>query len=178
MKPVSDKGIASRSAFTFIFALLVFAFWAFLFPYHLRYHEEVQYFPYLFSHFVSYLKFPGGIVSYISEFLVQFFYVSWLGAVIMALLMSLVQMQAWRLFRYFRKDADMAYYPLSFVPAVCLWAFLAGSGSMISVVTAVLVSVGVWLAVSGSSMCGKAKTALLRLTSNWGNSSAASLEAE
>ena len=35
-------------------------------------------------------------------------------------------------------DADIVWYPLSFIPAVCFWAFLCGAGNLVSALVAFL----------------------------------------
>lgn len=118
-----------RKLFTILFALVVFLFWMFVLPYHVLYQEEIQIFPYTWQHLKQCLAFPGGVASYLSEFFVQFFHVAWLGALLLAVLTALAQVQSWRLVRS---------SPLSFIPAVCFWAFLCDAGNLVSALVAFL----------------------------------------
>ncbi len=118
-----------RKLFTILFALVVFLFWMFVLPYHVLYQEEIQIFPYTWQHLRQCLAFPGGVASYLGEFFVQFFHVSWLGALLLAVLTALAQVQSWRLVKS---------YPLSFIPAVCFWAFLCDAGNLVSALVAYL----------------------------------------
>ncbi len=69
-----------------IIAVVVCLFWMFAHPEYLNYHEQNQLFLFSGDYFVERISIPGGLADWLSEFLVQFFYVSWLGAVVMALL--------------------------------------------------------------------------------------------
>ena len=127
-----------KRVFTVLFALAVFLFWMLVLPYHVLYQEEIQIFPYTWQHLRQCLAFPGGMASYLGEFFVQFFHVAWLGALSLAVLTALAQVQTWRVVRSVKADADNIWYPLSFIPAVCFWAFLCDSGNLVSALVAFL----------------------------------------
>ena len=127
-----------KRMFTALFALAVFLFWMLVLPYHVLYQEEIQIFPYTWSHLRQCLAFPGGVASYLGEFFVQFFHVAWLGALSLAVLTALAQVQSWRVVRSVKADADNVWYPLSFIPAVCFWAFLCDAGNLVSALVAFL----------------------------------------
>ena len=110
----------------------------FVLPYHVLYQEEIQIFPYTWQHLKQCLAFPGGVASYMGEFFVQFFHVEWLGALLLAVLTALAQVQSWRVMSSVKKDIDNAWYPLSFIPAVCFWAFLCDAGNLVSALVAFL----------------------------------------
>ena len=127
-----------KKLFTILFALAVFLCWMFVLPYHVLYQEEIQIFPYTWQHLKQCLAFPGGVASYLGEFFVQFFHVAWLGALLLAVLTALAQVQTWRVVSSVKADADNAWYPLSFIPAVCFWAFLCDAGNLVSALVAFL----------------------------------------
>ena len=127
-----------KKLFTILFALVVFLFWMFVLPYHVLYQEEIQIFPYTWLHFKQSLAFPGGVASYLGEFFVQFFHVAWLGALLLAVLTALAQVQSWRVISSVKATAGDVWYPLSFIPAVCFWAFLCGAGNLVSALVAFL----------------------------------------
>ncbi|MBR5174845.1 MAG: hypothetical protein IKW89_02815 [Bacteroidales bacterium] len=143
-----------KKIFTILFALVVFLFWMFVLPYHVLYQEEIQIFPYTWLHLKQCLAFPGGVASYLGEFFVQFFHVAWLGALLLAVLTALAQVQSWRVVSSVKADVNDAWYPLSFIPAVCFWAFLCGAGNLVSALVAFLLICEVALIVC-KSKCDK-----------------------
>ena len=62
----------------------VFAFWFWLYPQDLSYQEQNQLFLFTWNYLGERLMLPGGPADWLSEFLVQFFYYRWAGALIMA----------------------------------------------------------------------------------------------
>ena len=127
-----------KKIITILFALVVFLFWMFVLPYHVLYQEEIQIFPDTWQHLKQCLAFPGGVASYLGEFFVQFFHIAWLGALLLAVLTALVQVQSWRVVSSVKAGADIAWYPLSFIPAVCFWAFLCDAGNLVNAMVAFL----------------------------------------
>ena len=61
-----------------------FCFWAFIKPEWLNFHEQYQLFLFSTSYLTQHLALPGGIAIYLGEFLVQFFYNTYLGAMVAA----------------------------------------------------------------------------------------------
>ncbi|MBR5660297.1 MAG: hypothetical protein IKW99_01965 [Bacteroidales bacterium] len=139
-----------KKIFTILFALAVFLFWMFVLPYHVLYQEEIQIFPYTWQHLKQCLAFPGGVASYLGEFFVQFFHIAWLGALLLAVLTALAQVQSWRVMNSVKADVNDAWYPLSFIPAVCFWAFLCDAGNLVSALVAFLLICEVALIVCKS----------------------------
>ena len=78
-----------------IFSLLLFiAIFLFLWlgcPQYLLYHEQNQLFLFSWSYFIHAVAVPGGFADYISEFVVQFYYVPLYGALLAALVLTLTQ---------------------------------------------------------------------------------------
>ena len=64
----------------------VFLFWWKAYPHALSYQEQYQLFLFDGDYFFSRLAVAGGMADYIGEFLTQFYYYPWLGAVVIALL--------------------------------------------------------------------------------------------
>ena len=69
-----------------LFGLCIFLFWYCGYPQALCYQEQNQLFLWSADYFWHDLSVAGGLADYISEFLVQFYYVPVLGAAILALL--------------------------------------------------------------------------------------------
>jgi hypothetical protein len=73
-----------------LFALLAFGLLYFWHPEILNYHEQNQLFLWTGDYLMKRLSLPGGLAYWLGEFVVQFFYVPWLGALLMALLLAAV----------------------------------------------------------------------------------------
>ena len=73
-----------------VFAALVFCFWAFGYPEWLNFHEQYQMFLFSWDYLMEHLALPGGVGVYISEFLVQFFYNTYLGAAVVAVVLTAI----------------------------------------------------------------------------------------
>ena len=78
-----------RSALAFLFGLGVFLFWYCGYPQALCYQEQNQLFLWSADYFCHDMSVAGGLADYLSEFLVQFYYVPLVGAIILACLFTL-----------------------------------------------------------------------------------------
>ena len=81
------------------FVLLTFAFFNFLYPYHIHYHEQLQFFRFSADYFYDSVVVPGGLGDWITGFLVQFFYYAPIGSLILALLLGLIQFLTWKIWK-------------------------------------------------------------------------------
>ena len=136
MKNIMSK--YPKQSFALLFAICVFSFWMFRFPFVLAYQEQMQLFLWNDSFLMEYLTFPGGIASYLGQFLVQFFNNISLGSLIMTLAITGVQQLCWRII--IRQQVSDALYPLSSLPALGLWLVMADEDVLMTYVVAVLVS--------------------------------------
>ena len=64
----------------------VFLFWYVGYPHALSYQEQYQLFLWTGDYFWERVSLPGGLADWLGEFIVQFYYVEWLGALLLALL--------------------------------------------------------------------------------------------
>ena len=64
----------------------VFLFWYVWYPHALSYQEQYQLFLWTGDYFMERVSVPGGFAEWLGEFIVQFYYVEWLGALLLALL--------------------------------------------------------------------------------------------
>ena len=69
----------------------VFLFWYVAYPHALSYQEQYQLFLWTGDYFVERISLPGGFAEWLGEFIVQFYYVEWLGALSLALLFVTMQ---------------------------------------------------------------------------------------
>lgn len=121
-----------------VFAVCAVVFWYGGYVSALSYHEELQMFLFDYGYLVERLSLPGGAADYVSEFLVQLYFYPFVGAVILALLLTAVQLLTWVSMR--RMGVGARLYPFSFVPALLLWFHLGDANVLLSTVVALLVA--------------------------------------
>lgn len=84
-----------KSAFTIaVFSVTFCAIWLFLWlrcPQYLLYQEQNQLFLFTWNYFINRISVPGGLDDYLSEFVVQFYYVPLYGSLLAALVLTLSQ---------------------------------------------------------------------------------------
>lgn len=81
-----------------LFALAVFLFWLIACPHLLSFHEQNQLFLFDWKYLAERLSVSGGLADWCGEFIVQFFCYPFLGALMMSLLFSGLQLALSRLF--------------------------------------------------------------------------------
>ena len=122
-----------------LLALAVFLFWFLGYPEWLSYHEEMQLFQWSWDYFVGDIGISGGFADYVSEFIVQFYYVKWLGALLLALLFVLIQRLTWLLMKDFRAHTALCALISLLVPVV-LTALMGDINVMLSFPVAVAIA--------------------------------------
>ena len=74
----------------------MFLFWYVGYPHALSYQEQYQLFLWRGDYFWERVSVPGGFADWLGEFIVQFYYVEWLGALLLALLFIVfVRLAGW-----------------------------------------------------------------------------------
>ena len=116
--------------------LLAFAFFNFLYPYHIHYQEQMQLFRFGADYFRESVAVPGGLGDWIGGFLVQFFYHAPVGALILGILLVLIQLLTW----INMENGSFATYPLSFLPAVAMFLFLCDENALVTAAIAIIAS--------------------------------------
>lgn len=129
-------GRYGKVALSLVFAVAVFLFWYFPYQCALNYQEQFQLFLFTSDYFVERLAVPGGFTDWVAEFLVQFYYLPLVGAIILAVIFLLLQRLTALLFR--QLEVSDAWYELSFVPALCLWAYMGNEHVLLSFAVALL----------------------------------------
>ena len=123
--------------------MTTFAFWMWLYPQALSYHEQNQLFLFTWDYLCERLSLPGGLADWLSEFLVQFFYWRWAGALVMALLAILLQRAVWRAARSAVVPDKRGAYVLTFIPSLLLLIYMGDVEVLVSFPVALLLAV--WL---------------------------------
>ena len=125
-----------RVPLTFLLGITTFIFWMWLYPQALSYQEQNQLFLFTWGYLGDRLALPGGPADWLSEFLVQFFYWRWAGALLTALLAVLLQRAVWRVL-------GKHNYLISFIPSLLLLVYMGDVDVLLSYPVALLLSV--WL---------------------------------
>ena len=74
------------------------------------------------DYFTQRMKLPGGLADYLGEFLTQFYYIPWLGALFLAILFVAIQKLTWRVIDTMSARPSQALQPVAMaVPALLLW---------------------------------------------------------
>lgn len=129
------KRLPVLTLLTLLLGAATFAFWMWLYPQDLSYQEQNQLFLFTWDYLLERLALPGGLADWISEFLVQFFYWRWAGALIMAMLAMLLQRAVWRM--------GQTHYLVSFIPSLLLLVYMGDVEVLLSYPVALLIAV--WL---------------------------------
>ena len=119
-----------------LFGVAVVIFWAVPFVGGLCFQEQYQMFLFDTGYFLERIVLPGGLADYISEFLVQFYYMPVLGGAIIALLLMGIQTAVWGLMKQYGARHDFPGYLLSFLPSVALWCAMGDQNVLLSFVVA------------------------------------------
>lgn len=119
-----------------LFGVAVVIFWAVPFVGGLCFQEQYQMFLFDTSYFLERIVLPGGLADYISEFLVQFYYMPVLGGAIIALLLMGIQAAVWGLMKQYGARHDFPGYLLSFLPSIALWCAMGDQNVLLSFVVA------------------------------------------
>ena len=127
-----------RIALTTLLGAAVFAFWMWLYPQALNYQEQNQLFLLTWDYLRERLSLPGGLADWLSEAMVQLFYVRWAGALVLAGLAVLLQQAVWR-----AAGKERSLYALSFIPSLLLLIHMGDVEVLISYPVALLLAVSV-----------------------------------
>lgn len=119
-----------------LFGVAVVIFWAVPFVGGLCSQEQYQMFLFDIGYFLERIVLPGGLADYISEFLVQFYYMPVLGGAIIALLLMGIQAAVWGLMKQYGARHDFPGYLLSFLPSIALWCAMGDQNVLLSFVVA------------------------------------------
>lgn len=133
---MTRKQTIISSVLSAIAVLTAFAFFNFIYPYHIHYQEQMQMFRFGGDYFRESVAVPGGLGDWLGGFLVQFFYYAPLGALILALLLGLIQMLTWKNM----EEGSFAAYPLSFLPSVSMFLFLCDENALVTSPIAIIAS--------------------------------------
>ena len=121
-----------------LFGVAVVIFWAVPYVGGLCFQEQYQMFLFDTNYFLERIVLPGGLADYISEFLVQFYYMPVLGGAFIGLLLIGIQTAVWGLMKQYGARHDFPGYLLSFLPSIALWCAMGDQNVLLSFVVALL----------------------------------------
>ena len=127
----------AKTAASALFGVLVFLFWWLVYPHALSYQEQYQLFLFTNDYFVQRVVVTGGLADYLSEFLVQFYYLKWAGALVLAAIYVLIQWLTWLLMRQQTHHLSFCCYPLSFIPSILLLWLMGDENVLVALPVAV-----------------------------------------
>jgi len=125
-----------RIVFSALLGAAVFAFWMWLFPQALNYQEQNQLFLFTWDYFRQRMALPGGLADWLSEGLVQFYYIRWAGALVLALLAVLLQLATWK-----AAGEKRSMYAFSFIPPLLMLVYMGDVEVLASYPVALLMAV-------------------------------------
>ena len=99
---------------TLLFGVAVLLFFGLAYPHHLHYQEQYQLFLFDSNYVWEIVRMPGGIADLLGRFCTKFFLFAWVGALIIALLLSAVQLMTHQLAKW------GWFYGLSYIPSLLL----------------------------------------------------------
>ena len=132
--------------YTLLFGVAVLLFFGLAYPHHLHYQEQFQLFLFDGTYVWDIVRLPGGVADLLGRFSTQFFLYAWVGALIIAVLLSAVQLLTLQLTNSSTAKATGSWlYGLSFMPSFLLWLFLLDENALMGGVWAVLITLlAVW----------------------------------
>jgi hypothetical protein len=135
---------------TLLFGVAVLLFFGLAYPHHLHYQEQFQLFLFDSNYVWDIVKHPGGVADLLGRFCTQFFLYAWVGAAIIAILLSAIQLLTLRLSNGQWSMVNGQWsYGLTFVPSFLLWLYLLDENALLSGVWAVLLTqLVVWAVVT------------------------------
>ncbi len=124
--------------------MAVLLFFGLAYPHHLHYQEQYQLFLFDCTYVWEIVSLPGGIADLLGRFCTQFFLFAWVGALIIAVLLSVIQLLTLRMAKSWANQAAEPnkgwLFGLSFVPSFLLWLFLLDENALLGGVWAVLLT--------------------------------------
>ena len=91
-----------------LWAVIIFCFFQFWYPYHFFYQEQNQIFLWSWDYISSYFDKNGGLATLIGDFLTQFYYYLYVGAIILTLCIFLIGITLYQALRNFKVSKVVA----------------------------------------------------------------------
>lgn len=118
---------------TMLMGIGIFVFWYVAYPHALSYQEQYQLFLWTGDYFLERMSLPGGLADWLGEFIVQFYYVEWLGALLLTLLLMALQRLTVRLL-------PNGLWWLSILPVLFVWWLMGDINVLLSLPVAIVLA--------------------------------------
>ena len=131
---IKNTDAVVRWALTIVLGVSAYLFWFLGFPHAMGYQEQFQLFLFDYSYFAERIVVPGGLGTYVAEFLTQFYNGPAIGALVIALVYVLMQRMIWLLAKRNLRDGDNTWlaYIASFVPSLMIWWQMGDESTMLA----------------------------------------------
>ena len=116
--------------------IVMFLFWYVWYPHALSYQEQYQLFLWTGDYFLEKISLPGGFADWLGEFIVQFYYVEWIGALLLATLFVALQ---WLTAKLLPKTWCL----LGLLPVAVMWWLMGDINVMLSLMVAMVMAIGI-----------------------------------
>ncbi len=124
-----------NSVLSVLVGIGIFMFWYVGLPHALSYQEQYQLFLWTGDYFVERISQPGGLADWLGEFIVQFYYIEWLGALLLAMLFVAFQRLTARLL-----PQVGLWCALSLLPVAAMLWLMGDINVLLSLPVAILLS--------------------------------------
>ncbi|MCQ2214393.1 MAG: DUF6057 family protein [Bacteroidales bacterium] len=139
------KSIIYRVLLSTLLGAFAMVFWMRIHPEWLSFQEQYQMFLFTGDYMALRLSVAGGVADYVAEFLVQFFYYTWSGALVMALLLVGLQLSVWLISYRLCGEKDNRHYAISLLPSLLMVSYMSDPGVMPTyLVTLIIALLCVW----------------------------------
>lgn len=123
-----------------VLGVVLFLFWAVAYPHALSYQEQYQLFLWTSDYFCERLSVAGGLADYLGEFITQFYYIPWLGALLLALLFVALQQLVGLLVRSSDNAKTGLSSLVSFIPPLLLLWHMGDESVLLSYPVALILA--------------------------------------
>ena len=141
-KFTSVMGKWFKPASSLLFGAAVWLFWWLVFPQALGFKEQNQLFLFTSDFLLGRLSVPGGFADWLADFICQFSYVIWLGALLYALVYAGIQTLVWRVAGKLDDGRKDVWYPLSFIIPVAVLCLMGDIYVTVCYAVAILLALG------------------------------------
>ena len=131
---IKNTDAVVRWALTIVLGVSAYLFWFLGYPHAMGYQEQFQLFLFDYSYFAERIVVPGGLGTYVAEFLTQFYNGPAIGALVIAVVYVLIQRMIWLLAKRNLRDGDNTWlaYIASFVPSLMIWWQMGDESTMLA----------------------------------------------
>ena len=131
---IMERESLLRWIFTVVLGVSAYLFWFLGYPFAMGYQEQFQLFLFDYAYLAERVAVPGGVGTYVAEYLTQFYNSPAIGALVIAVVYVLIQRMVWMLAKRNLHEGDNPWwaYMLSFVPSLMIWWQMGDESTMLA----------------------------------------------